>query len=173
MIRCVSGPAVAPCPYVRQRCMSAVLGMQHVLAMPCCGIGACDPPTSSASSTCRSACRCCAALRSRSSTTSFYSPQNPGQIARLLPGRRDPCCSMHALSGTLAVHRSVDMRGLHSWACTSRCGGACINKSADLCVVTVPSNILHGNPARVARPRSVDGTRFAHALSGTPAVHPL
>ena len=38
--------------------------------------------------------------------------------------RRDPCCSMHALSGTLAVHRSVDMRGLHSWACTSRCGGA-------------------------------------------------
>ena len=38
--------------------------------------------------------------------------------------RRDSCCSMYALSGTLAVHRSVDMRGLHSWVCTSRCGGA-------------------------------------------------
>ena len=43
--------------------------------------------------------------------------------------RRDPCCSMHALSGTLAVHRSVDMRGLHSWACTSRCGGAYTKKT--------------------------------------------
>ena len=43
-MRCVSGPAVASCPYVRQRCMSAVLGMQHVLAMPRCGIGACDLP---------------------------------------------------------------------------------------------------------------------------------
>ena len=34
-------------------------------------------------------------------------------------------------------------------------------------------HLLHGNPARVARPCLVDGTRSAHALSGTPAVYLL
>ena len=83
-MRCVSGPAVAPCPYVRQRCMSAVLGMQCMLAMPYWGAGICDPSTSS--SPLLAGQRVGVARRSGQDRLPPRPLRgNPGQIARLLP----------------------------------------------------------------------------------------
>ena len=75
-----------PEPYVRcQRCMSAVLGMQCMLAMPCCGVGICDPSTSS--SPLLAGQRVGVARRSGQDRLPPHSTlrRNPGQIARLLP----------------------------------------------------------------------------------------
>ena len=73
-----------PLPHVCQRCMSAVLGMQCMLAMPYCGAGICDPSTSS--SPLLAGQRVGVARRSGQDRLPPRPLRgNPGQIARLLP----------------------------------------------------------------------------------------
>ena len=61
---------------------------------------------------CRGALRGARSWRSgtRSTTTTGIIAQESRSNRTFDPGRRDPCCSMHALRRTPVVHRYVDMR---------------------------------------------------------------